>query len=668
MAWFMDTYSMHVGHTVDRGRHRQAGRDGRLARPPRGDRPRRDDHRARVGQAPRLRAQGRDASPCRASATSARSPPSCSHEQGAKIVAVTDWKGGVYNADGPRHPALLALRPREHKTVAGFPGAEPLTNDELFKLDVDILIPAALENQITADNAARHQGEDGHRRRQRPDHARRAPAPARARRLRRPRHPGQRRRRHRLVLRVGAGPARLLLDREGSERAPRGEDGARPSTPCSPRRKKYNVDMRTAAYIVAINRVATVTQDARNVRVTARGGIGSGQADAVTLACERRPRRHAALRTRSTRLADHPERDQLRGVGAVGALAAISSRYSPAGRLASGKSIVPRSRRRRPARHRQVGHLVALPVQQPRGDGERRRWRRARSASSRTSRRSVRRNSRVGGRRGGRIVLDRLELAGVAGDVDARRRQPGLRLGEVGHLDRRDRRCRARRRACLRSTAAAAACPAATSNRRPRPARAAAPPSGAVGADLARGTQVSPAASSAVSIDAGPPAARPLPGVRRNRLPHERDPRLAVLGRRGADPGADEAAASRPLGDRRPATWLTAGGGPGLGGAAARAVSVGGQRPVALARAHLRARPLHAHLDLVELAVLRRLRRVVAEQVVGARVARRSASSPLARSLRLTMARPSVSSASTRSVSCVWRSDVLAACACRRSR
>ena len=59
MAWIMDTYSMHVGHTVDRGRHRQAGRDGRLARPPRGDRPRRDDRRARGGEAPRLRSQGR---------------------------------------------------------------------------------------------------------------------------------------------------------------------------------------------------------------------------------------------------------------------------------------------------------------------------------------------------------------------------------------------------------------------------------------------------------------------------------------------------------------------------------------------------------------------------------------------------------------------------------
>jgi glutamate dehydrogenase (NAD(P)+) len=43
----------------------------------------------------------------------------------------------------------------EHRTVAGFPGVDPLTNDELWGLDVDILIPAALENQITAENAPR---------------------------------------------------------------------------------------------------------------------------------------------------------------------------------------------------------------------------------------------------------------------------------------------------------------------------------------------------------------------------------------------------------------------------------------------------------------------------------------------------------------------------------
>jgi len=42
---------------------------------------------------------------------------------------------------------------RQHKTVDAFPGAERLTNEHLFALEVDVLIPAALENQITMENA-----------------------------------------------------------------------------------------------------------------------------------------------------------------------------------------------------------------------------------------------------------------------------------------------------------------------------------------------------------------------------------------------------------------------------------------------------------------------------------------------------------------------------------
>jgi glutamate dehydrogenase/leucine dehydrogenase len=73
-------------------------------------------------------------------------------EQGAKIVAVTDWKGGVYNPKGLDIMKLLA-HVQQTKTVDGFPDAEPLASADLFRLDVDILIPAALENQITIDNA-----------------------------------------------------------------------------------------------------------------------------------------------------------------------------------------------------------------------------------------------------------------------------------------------------------------------------------------------------------------------------------------------------------------------------------------------------------------------------------------------------------------------------------
>jgi glutamate dehydrogenase (NAD(P)+) len=71
---------------------------------------------------------------------------------GAKIVAIADSKGGMYNANGLDMPALLEYAGR-NKTVVGFKGGDALTNEELFKADMDILIPAALENQITVANA-----------------------------------------------------------------------------------------------------------------------------------------------------------------------------------------------------------------------------------------------------------------------------------------------------------------------------------------------------------------------------------------------------------------------------------------------------------------------------------------------------------------------------------
>jgi glutamate dehydrogenase/leucine dehydrogenase len=72
---------------------------------------------------------------------------------GARIVAITDWKGGVYNALGLDLSKLGEYVTRT-RTVEGFPGAEPITNQQLFALELDVLIPAALENQITIDNAS----------------------------------------------------------------------------------------------------------------------------------------------------------------------------------------------------------------------------------------------------------------------------------------------------------------------------------------------------------------------------------------------------------------------------------------------------------------------------------------------------------------------------------
>lgn len=71
---------------------------------------------------------------------------------GVRVLAVTDALGGVYNAEGIDVHALIDWV-SQTRTVAGFPGTSPLTNEELFALPVEILVPAALENQITADVA-----------------------------------------------------------------------------------------------------------------------------------------------------------------------------------------------------------------------------------------------------------------------------------------------------------------------------------------------------------------------------------------------------------------------------------------------------------------------------------------------------------------------------------
>lgn len=73
-------------------------------------------------------------------------------EQGATVIAVSDSKGGVFNKKGMK---VEALRKHKEKTgsVVGFPGAKSISNEELLETDCTILIPAALENQITAKNA-----------------------------------------------------------------------------------------------------------------------------------------------------------------------------------------------------------------------------------------------------------------------------------------------------------------------------------------------------------------------------------------------------------------------------------------------------------------------------------------------------------------------------------
>ncbi|MHC1586590.1 MAG: Glu/Leu/Phe/Val family dehydrogenase [Candidatus Hecatellaceae archaeon] len=73
-------------------------------------------------------------------------------EMGAKIVAVSDSKGGIYNAEG-LDPWKVAEHKAKTGSVVGFPGAKDIPGDEVLTVDCDILIPAALENQITDRNA-----------------------------------------------------------------------------------------------------------------------------------------------------------------------------------------------------------------------------------------------------------------------------------------------------------------------------------------------------------------------------------------------------------------------------------------------------------------------------------------------------------------------------------
>jgi glutamate dehydrogenase (NAD(P)+) len=152
MAWVMDTYSMHVGHTttsVVTGKPVELG--GSLGR--------REATGRGVMIATRESAKhlGLNIKGATVAIQGFGNVGSISAQLlaqiGAKIVAVTDWKGGVYNDKGIDIEKLIA-HVQQHRTVDGFSGAEPLAGEKIWLLDVDVLIPAALENQITMTNAA----------------------------------------------------------------------------------------------------------------------------------------------------------------------------------------------------------------------------------------------------------------------------------------------------------------------------------------------------------------------------------------------------------------------------------------------------------------------------------------------------------------------------------
>ncbi len=73
------------------------------------------------------------------------------YERGAKIVAVSDVTGGIFNGDGLHIPQLQQWL-KDHKTIAGFPNSQKITNEELLLLSVDSLFPCALDGVINEKN------------------------------------------------------------------------------------------------------------------------------------------------------------------------------------------------------------------------------------------------------------------------------------------------------------------------------------------------------------------------------------------------------------------------------------------------------------------------------------------------------------------------------------
>jgi glutamate dehydrogenase/leucine dehydrogenase len=73
-------------------------------------------------------------------------------EEGCKVIAVSDSTGGIYYQDGLNPEAVLAHK-EQTRSVQGYKGCKNITNEELLELQCNVLIPAALENQITIKNA-----------------------------------------------------------------------------------------------------------------------------------------------------------------------------------------------------------------------------------------------------------------------------------------------------------------------------------------------------------------------------------------------------------------------------------------------------------------------------------------------------------------------------------
>ncbi len=152
MGWYMDTYSMNVGHAVlGVVTGKPVGLGGSLGRT------------EATGRGVKVTAEeiakhlGMDLTKSTVAVqgfgnVGYYSALLIQKEAGAKIVAVSDSKGGIFNAEGLDVEKVKKFK-EENGTVVGYPGSEKISNEDLLELDVDVLVLAALENAITEKNA-----------------------------------------------------------------------------------------------------------------------------------------------------------------------------------------------------------------------------------------------------------------------------------------------------------------------------------------------------------------------------------------------------------------------------------------------------------------------------------------------------------------------------------
>jgi glutamate dehydrogenase (NAD(P)+) len=153
MAWIMDTYSMTVGYSVPAivtgkpiniggslGRNEATGRGVIVCMMEALKR------QGMANQRTRIVIQG--------FGNVGSNAALYAYEQGFDVVGVSDVYGGIYNEKGLDIPAVLKHY-QENKGLTNFPGAQNISNDDLLLLPCDVLIPAAMEGQITENNASK---------------------------------------------------------------------------------------------------------------------------------------------------------------------------------------------------------------------------------------------------------------------------------------------------------------------------------------------------------------------------------------------------------------------------------------------------------------------------------------------------------------------------------